>query len=98
MMEKVVGHKIVAISAKDKRTVWTEYYVPHKKGKPKGQIKGTWGGKPYRGNWKVKNGMWCFTYPSASNNGCYYLELVDETTLKSYTKDGKYLNTLTVVE
>lgn len=98
MMEKVVGHKVKAISAEDGKTEWTEYYKPNKKGKPKGKIKGTWAGKPYHGKWKIKDGKWCFSYPSGTNDGCYYLEWVNDTTLKSYKKDGTLVNTLTIVE
>ncbi len=93
MMEKLVGHKVSAVSVKDGKSIWTEYYQPHKKGKPKGKIEGTWKGDPYKGSWKIKKDRFCFTYPKwPEENYCAYIEMVDADTIRTYKKDGTLIH------
>jgi hypothetical protein len=86
----VIGNSMSGI---EEGQEWEENYKPGKikKGIAKGKIKGKWGKakEKYTGKWSIKeDGLMCFKYPNGEGNGCWYLVIVNGSTVQWYKEDG----------
>jgi hypothetical protein len=82
ILEQIVGRTHKGIYAGDGTSKFEEFYVPNKKGGKKGNVKGIWKGfEKYSGRWRVKDGMFCLSYPGGEGNGCWRVVVQGDTVL-----------------
>ncbi len=59
----------ITVHGEDEGVNWKETYLPG------GKIVGKYGAEPYRGKWKIVNGMMCLDYAGAEEDGCWFVKL-----------------------